>query len=176
MTQPNSANESCSRRILRRWCSRNQWNCAKILGTFPGGVILMVTYNHPMYQVYLLGLGCLYQLNGRTIQLPLYDHSPSKLFSLNHKSSWSWFPWDKISFSFLSELLHVFRGAKPINMARKPREMLLRTWPFWDGDEFTWPELKGCWSPTQWSRIFKGHGLNHLDFLCWPVENMWKPR
>lgn len=37
----------------------------------------MVAYNHPMYQVYLLGLGCLY--------LPVYDPSPSKLFSLNHK-------------------------------------------------------------------------------------------
>lgn len=51
--------------------------CCENSGSISGGGALMVAYNHPMYQVYLLGLGCLY--------LPVYDPSPSKLFSLNHK-------------------------------------------------------------------------------------------
>ena len=37
---------------------------------------------------------------------------------------------------------------------------ILRTWPFWDGENVTFSKVK--WPPT---RGEKGHGLNHLAFL-----------
>ena len=55
---------------------------------------------------------------------------------------------------------------------QKPLAILRLWWPFWDGD-FTWPFLGWLykWPPTIGG--WKGHGLNHLDFVTVFAPNTW---